>query len=529
MSGVYRRNFFVTSKDDKFLTWKRRLISFGLATISGFFCPAMSGDAMAQNLPVLGDTAREELSPLMERRLGEQIMYIVRRDPDYIEDWAISEYLNRLGNKMLDARPDARGEANFNFDFFAVRDPVLNAFAFPGGFIGFHSGLILSAQSESELASVMGHEIGHVAQRHIARMLAAQKYDAFIPIAALALAVLAARSSPDAAIAVATGGQGLAIQKQLNFSRDAEREADRIGFLILRDAGFDTNGMVSFFGRLQNSMRNYADNAPAFLRSHPLTSERIADIQGRVADQRYKQVPDSLDFLLTKARIRVLQDSGAQGLIDARIWFDQALRSGRSEDLVMAYYGLSFVAMKQGLYSEALRYHKLSSSIVQKSETLAIQARASCMYICLELEIKLAAKQYDDVIRQAELAMKELPLSRGIVYLFTEALLNNNSLNRAENFLRDQISLYRTEPKLYKLLARAYAQQGKQALQHIALADEAAVQGGWSAAIHQLEIARQQKDASYYDMSVIDAKEREWREVHKEELAAEKKQSKHTQ
>ncbi|MBR7784571.1 M48 family metalloprotease, partial [Undibacterium luofuense] len=114
----------------------------------------------------------------------------------------------------------------------------------------FHSGLILAAQSESELASVMGHEIGHVAQRHIARMIAGQKYDAFIPLAALALAILAARSSPDAAMAVAAGGQGLAIQKQLNFSREAEREADRIGFQILRDAGFDTNGMVAFFGRL---------------------------------------------------------------------------------------------------------------------------------------------------------------------------------------------------------------------------------------------------------------------------------------
>ena len=267
MSGVYRRNFFVASAGDKFLIWKRGLLCLGLVGFFNLIPTSLSGEAIAQNLPVLGDTAREELSPLMERRLGEQIMYIVRRDSDYIDDWAVSEYLNRLGSKMLDARPDARGEANFNFDFFAVRDPVLNAFAFPGGFIGFHSGLILSAQSESELASVMGHEIGHVAQRHIARMLAAQKYDAFIPIAALALAVLAARSSPDAAIAVATGGQGLAIQKQLNFSRDAEREADRIGFLILRDAGFDTNGMVSFFGRLQNSMRNYSDNAPAFLRS----------------------------------------------------------------------------------------------------------------------------------------------------------------------------------------------------------------------------------------------------------------------
>jgi predicted Zn-dependent protease len=142
----------------------------------------------------------------------------------------------------------------------------------------------------------MGHEIGHVAQRHIARMLSSQKYDALIPLAALALAVLASRSSPDAAIALAAGGQGLAIQKQLNFSREAEREADRIGFQILRDSGFDANGMVSFFGRLQASTRNYNDNVPAYLRSHPLTSERIADIQTRVLDQRYKQIPDSLDF-----------------------------------------------------------------------------------------------------------------------------------------------------------------------------------------------------------------------------------------
>lgn len=526
MSGVYRQNFFVTSSGDKFLIWKRGLLSLGLAWLIGVVPASICEDAVAQNLPVLGDTAREELSPLMERRLGEQIMYIVRRDPDYIDDWAVSEYLNRLGNKMLEARPDARGEANFNFDFFAVRDPVLNAFAFPGGFIGFHSGLILSAQSESELASVMGHEIGHVAQRHIARMLAAQKYDAFIPIAALALAILAARSSPDAAIAVASGGQGLAIQKQLNFSRDAEREADRIGFLILRDAGFDTNGMVSFFGRLQSSMRNYSDNAPAFLRSHPLTSERIADIQGRVADQRYKQVPDGLDFLLAKARIKVLQDPGTQGLIDARAWFEQVKRTGRIEDLVMANYGLAFVAMKQGRYSEALQYHKTSLDIVQGNDLLSLQARASCMFACLELEIKFASKSYEDVIQRAERAMTELPLSRGIAYIYAEALMGKGAAGRAESFLRDQISLYRTEPKLHKLLAKTYAQLGKQSLQHIALADEAAVQGAWSAAIHQLEIARQQKDAGYYDMSVIDAKEREWKEVHKEELAAEKKQSK---
>src|SRR5690606_22019598 len=160
-------------------------------------------------------------------------------------------------------------------------DPVLNAFALPGGFIGVHSGLILAAQSESELASVMAHEIGHVAQRHIARMIGKQKQDALIPLASLLLGALAATASPDAGMAVIAGGQGLAVQRQLNFSRDAEREADRVGLDIMRDAGFETAGMINFFGRLQKASRGYNDSAPAYLRTHPLTTERIADIEAR--------------------------------------------------------------------------------------------------------------------------------------------------------------------------------------------------------------------------------------------------------
>ena len=253
----------------------------------------------------------------MERKLGEQIMRDIRRDRDYLNDAPTLEYLNGFGNSLVEARPEVRGEAGFDFLFFPVRDPSLNAFALPGGFIGVHSGLMLAAQTESELASVLAHEIGHVSQRHIARMLGGQKQDMLIPLAAMVLGALAARSSPDVAMATMMGGQGYAMQRQLNFSRDAESEADRVGLQILGEGGFDTSGMVAFFGRLQSANRTYSENAPAYLQSHPLTTERIADIQARIRDQRYRQRADSLEFHLIRARARVLQDASAQGLREA--------------------------------------------------------------------------------------------------------------------------------------------------------------------------------------------------------------------
>src|SRR5690606_26973355 len=202
-----------------------------------------------------------ELSPVMERKLGEQVMRQIRRNRDYLDDMPVQEYLNNIGNDLLSVRPEARGEAQYDYFFFAVRDPVLNAFALPGGFIGVHSGLVLAAQSEWELASVMAHEIGHVAQRHIARMLGKQRQDMLIPLAGMLLGALAASASPDAGMAMMMGSQGLAVQRQLNFSREAEREADRIGLDILREAGYETNGMINFFGRLQQAARGYTDTA----------------------------------------------------------------------------------------------------------------------------------------------------------------------------------------------------------------------------------------------------------------------------
>jgi predicted Zn-dependent protease len=479
--------------------------------------------AQGQKLPTLGDTARADLSPIMERKLGEQVMTSVRRDPDFLNDGPTSEYLTKLGNSLLDKRPDARGEERYEFEFFAVRDPVLNAFAFPGGFVGFHSGLLLAAQSESELASVMGHEIGHVSQRHIARMIGQQKQDVLIPLAAILLAALAAKSSPDAAMAMVMGGQGLTMQRQLSFSRDAEREADRIGFQILKDGGYDTSGMLAFFGRMQHASRNYTDNGLSYLRSHPLTTERMADIQGRLYGERYRQRVDGLDFYLMQARVRVLQDSKAQGLIDSKIAFENQIQNGNEESRLSGKYGLAFVAYKKADFTQAETIlndliKELEQNPKQKKWLKEISAFAS-----LAIDIEMGLKRVEQAVAKAKAAVRDLPLARGMVYQYADVLIEAKHFAEVESFLRDQISLYRRDARLQHELAKAYSAQNKEALQHIALAEAYMLEGAVPGALQQLEIARAAKDVKYYDLSVIDAKEREWKERYKEEIEAEKK------
>lgn len=475
---------------------------------------ATSSVGHAQALPTLGDTEREELSPLMERKVGEQVMRDIRLNRDYLDDAPLLEYLNNFGATLLAARPDARGEAGYEFFFFAVRDPMLNAFALPGGFIAVHSALLLAAQSESELASVMAHEIGHVAQRHIARMLGKQRQDALIPLASMVLGALAARSSPDAAAALIVGGQGVAVQRQLNFSRDAEREADRVGFQIMQEAGFDTSGMVAFFGRMQTAARSYTDAVPAYLRTHPLTTERIADIQARQRSQPYKQRADSLDFHLIRARVRVLQDMSPQGLRDARVVFENQLQQKTRTQTVAAKYGLAFIALKEGAPAKAQALLQEARAALQMSPAAHNATLAS-----LAIDIKLAPNQAPaDAVKEADTARAQFPLSRGIARQYADALIAAGRYDDAASYLRDQAQLYRQEPQLQAQLAQAYAAQGKQALQHMALAESYVLAGSLPAALDQFGIARRAPDATFYEQAVIDARERNVQALWRDEL-----------
>ena len=481
------------------------------ALAAAFLISAQSllAPAAAQNLPNLGGSEREDLSPIMERKLGEQIMRDIRRDRDYLNDAPTLDYLNGFGNSLVAARPEVRGEAGYDFFFFPVRDPALNAFALPGGFIGVHSGLLLAAQSESELASVLAHEIGHVSQRHIARMLGNQKQDMLVPLAAMVLGALAASKSPDLAIASMMGGQGYAIQRQLNFSRDAEREADRVGPQILGEGGFDTSGMVAFFGRLQNASRNYGDGAPAYLQSHPLTTERIADIQSRIRDQRYRQRADSIEFQLVRARVRVLQDPSAQGLRDSAVMFENQLLLKSRVQTAAAKYGLAMIALRQDDPKKAL-------ALVEDARTAAL--KDSAPILALAIEARMAAGQLAEALKQAQAARSAFPVSRGFAMQYADALIASGRTDEAVAFLRDQAQLYRSDIEVQDHLARAYSAQGRQALQHLALAEAYALKGALPAALDQLQIARRAADASFYDQSIIDAREREFQERRREEL-----------
>jgi beta-barrel assembly-enhancing protease len=260
-----------------------------------------------------------------ERRLGDQIVRRLYRDPDYLDDPVLHTYLQALWRPLV-AAAQRRGDMppdiaeRFAWDILIGRDRSVNAFALPGGYLGVHLGLIATVGTPDELASVLAHELSHVSQRHIARLISRQNQQTPWVIGAMVLGALAANAAKnvDVASAAIAGGQALAIQSQLNFSRDMEREADRVGFAILTEAGFDGMGFVGMFDKLQAASRLNDDGAFPYLRSHPLTTERLADMAARVPEVGQPpagQGPVSAEYhALMVARARVLSESSVERL-----------------------------------------------------------------------------------------------------------------------------------------------------------------------------------------------------------------------
>jgi predicted Zn-dependent protease len=269
-----------------------------LLIFPGFFWVAFSS---GQNLPDLGDVSTDDLSSAQESILGAEIMRRVRTANTFVSDSEISQYLADLGYKLvsMSSDPDQR------FEFFLVNDSVINAFALPGGYVGIHSGLVLSSKTESELAGVIAHEVAHVQQRHVARMLTAQKKLGVASLAGLGLAILASRSSGQLAEAALVASQAAPMHAMLRFSRDHEREADRVGLGIIVAAGFDPYATVDFFNELYRETRIYQNDLPGYLRTHPMTYERIGDLKSRLNSFEKRKIPSSLHYLLIKAPVKL--------------------------------------------------------------------------------------------------------------------------------------------------------------------------------------------------------------------------------
>ena len=435
----------------------------------------------------------------MERKIGEGIYRELRRDPSYIDDAEVAGYVQDMGQRLLAAGP----EPGLSVEFFVLQDAQINAFALLGGFIGVNSGLIVAAESESEAASVLGHEIGHLTQKHIARGVAAGQRSSLATLVASAFCLLAARSNPQVAGGCLIAGQAAGVQSQLAYSRDFEREADRVGFDILNKGGFDVSAMPLFFERLQRSTRILESNAPAYVRSHPLTTERIADVRNRVQGAPYRQRAEPLTFYLVRAKLRATADSSVDGVRDAVKYFKTQIEEKTAVNPSVAYYGLAqaHLLAKDFAGAQAAFARITNAASHPMFETLAVRIRRAAG----DSEGALALLRA--VMTRQALAQSVQPFqTRALQFEMIDALQAAGKHAQALQILREQAQLYRTDPKVQELLAKSYAATGKRLAQHQALGEHYALLGALQSAIEQFQFARCSGEGDFYQLSIIDAR-----------------------
>ena len=475
-----------------------------LALSVAFASSVVSPNALANELPDLGDVSATVLTPLQEKAIAAQILRDVAVSDEVLQDPEISDYVQALGNRLVANGPDQRQK----FNFFVVQDNSINAFAMPGGVIGVHTGLILAANSESELASVLGHEIGHVTQHHLARMLASQKYDTFKNIAGIALALLVARANPQLASGAMTTATAIGVQNQLDYTREHEREADRVGLQILESGGFDVRAMPAFFTTLQRGTRFVEGSAPSFLRTHPLTSERIADVANRVEQMPYKQVTDSIEFQYVKAKLRAntgsTGSSSAQAAIDV---FEQNIREKRYSSEAAEHYGLAVALLRK-------------NSLVQAEKEVAWLKKNAPLHPMIEnLSARLAVAKNNPQLAAAQYqsALKLFPDNRALIYGYAEHFLAVKQADNAIKLIKSKQTIHPDDPYFFDLMARGYTMQNKTLLSHQAQGEAYYRRYNLERAIEQMDLAAKAKDGDFYQQSIVEARLKELRQMLGEE------------
>lgn len=448
---------------------------------------------LAQNLPDLGEAAQSAFTPAQERQLGQSIMKEARADPSFYDDAEVTDYVTAVGNRLAARGADTRQ----SFEFFMMRDPQINAFAMPGGKIGVHTGLIVAAQSESEMAGVLGHEIAHVTQRHIARMVSNQQANQWVSLAAFAIALLASRSNSQISQAAMATGPALAVQQQLNFSRDFEREADRMGLQMLEKAGFDPRGMELFFERLQRATRLVEGGAPSYLRTHPLTYERIADMQGRAANLPYRQVADPMDFHLVRAKLRAELEPPRESVA----YFRDMLGERRYLSEAGARYGLTASLLKLNDVPAARKEFTALKSVLKQHPMVEL----------LGCRIKLAGGEADALICHRDVA-QTYPGHRAAVYEFAEALLQHRNPGEVLKLMEARLAISSSDFRLFQYQSRAYAMLNRRLAHHRSQAEAYVLSGSTGAAIEQLQLALKAGDGDYYQLSATEARLRQLRQ-----------------
>lgn len=464
------------------------------------------GPAFAQtdlHLPDLGDPSQAALSPAMEAKIGTEAFREFRAEPNYVHDAEVREYLDTIGNRLVSVTT-LRGQP---FHFFALRDDTINAFSMPGGLVGVHTGLILTTQTESELASVLAHEIGHVEQHHIARMLSNQTLTAATVIASLLIAVLASGSHSQGTEAALATGQAMAINQQLSYSRDFEREADRIGFQTLQAAGFDVQAMPAFFERMQKANQLNEFNAVGYLSTHPLTGERIADMEGRAQHAPYKQVVDSIEYSLVRAKLDA--DIGAPQDAMARV---MARTNSRPQDLLARAYEQTRINLR-------LRKFDAAAESLKQVQSLHLH---SSMIDHLAADVATASGKPAEAAQICHDAEARYPAVRALVLCEAEAWLTAKQPQKTLDAVEPIIAQDRLDDRFFTLQAKAYAALGKTTEQQRAQAEVYVLMGNTAAAVEQLRLAQLGGGGDRIEQAAIDARLRELRAKLKDEQAERK-------
>ena len=505
---------------------------------------AAQGGASSGALPSLGEAG--EMTPLEERKLGDAIARELYRDPDYIDDPVIGEYVDGIWRALL-AGARARGELppeldeRFAWQVFLGRDRSINAFALPGGYFGLNLGLVGVVRTRDELASVLGHEMSHVTQRHIARLLGQQSRQAPLLIAAMVAGAIAAGKNPQAGGALAVGRHAAIAPQKLNFSRDMEREADRVGYAVMSQAGFAPQGFVSMFQKLQAAARVDDNGDWPYLRSHPLTTQRIADMQQRV--QALHLPPEGTDWetVLVAARARVLSRPGVDVL---RAWagepaqpdfarqplaqraaalYAAALARAELRELPQAQALAERLAPLLAEHPRALRQvHLLQAELAARADqaprALAILANVPATASVLAHRVPAASAPSGGSAAGAAAERGGSLTSqagRAVLMLRTQALLRTGQAGEAASQLRTWVADHAHDSGAWQALAQADAAQGQMLRSLRAEGEVALAQLDYAGAVNRWRAAQDYSrqhpgdSAALIEASIVDARMRE--------------------
>ena len=460
-----------------------------LATIVG--ATGLAGATHAQvRLPDFGDSSEATLSPADERALGEAFMREIRARLTLVDDPLVERYIQSIGYRLV-AASDRR---DLWFTFFVVEDASLNAFAAPGGFVGVHSGMILATRSESEFASVLAHEIAHVTQRHIVRAIDHASRSNLPVLAGVLAAVIIGAQNAEAGQAAAAAVIGTSAQSRINFTRQNEMEADRVGIRILADAEFDPREMAGVFEKLQIAAR-YSPRLPEYLSTHPVTTNRIAEARDRAERLPYKQHESSESYFLVRAGLRAGTADDAQQVLGQLV---EERSTGRAQSPAANAYGQAIAMTRLGREDDAREV--LEGLLESHPDNHAFRA-ALAGNVLRSGDLPRALALYSD-------GLDLYPDDRGLVRGHAAALIEAGRPNDTLKLIDEYGRLYVIDSEMYRLRADANQKLGRMLDSRADLAEHYYLSGRLDQAIDQLRRAAQEpaKDADFYALSRIEAR-----------------------